>query len=327
MPGAMDNNLRRAYLQEELGVYLLRGLAAVASVPRPQDTGIDAIATLLRPDTKRRLYAEESFYIQFKAGSVNSLTYHGAELEWLKGLELPLFIGSVNPTKSSLSLYSCHRAIAQLGQRDYFELQVMLGEGGKTFDQCATESDCPTAPDKKRVEVWLGSPVHEWTPDDMAQPTFLTDGYKMLKAMIDIYRRNLMWQRFGRIEHIEWSTGVPATTMYTSYDCGPMVGIESLPAFGTQDQFDEIIYRLRLPSLFREMLPHIEMLRCLCSNLGPKEDQQAIEPLLKLMRSHGVDPRPLSNTIDLSSDTDSQGEVPSKGPGSEASDCNTPSDS
>jgi hypothetical protein len=70
----IDQNLRRADFAENLGVYLLRPFAAVAPVLRADDFGLDAIATLLRPETGRTMVAERSFYVQLKAASVTSVT-------------------------------------------------------------------------------------------------------------------------------------------------------------------------------------------------------------------------------------------------------------
>ncbi len=75
MPGRRGKNLRSGDLAEELGNLLLKGLAAVAEVPRPEDVGFDSVATLLREDGAGFLYAEDPFYVQFKSASVESVTY------------------------------------------------------------------------------------------------------------------------------------------------------------------------------------------------------------------------------------------------------------
>jgi hypothetical protein len=50
MPGSHDRNLRASELQEELGILLLKAIASVAPVPRQDDIGNDAVATLFRPE-------------------------------------------------------------------------------------------------------------------------------------------------------------------------------------------------------------------------------------------------------------------------------------
>src|SRR5208282_3293121 len=61
MPGVRDRNLRSGDLHEELGLLLLRMVALVAPVPRQEDVGTDAFATLVRPDGSRRLLPDVSF--------------------------------------------------------------------------------------------------------------------------------------------------------------------------------------------------------------------------------------------------------------------------
>ncbi len=48
MPGRRHKHFRSGDINQELGILLLKGVAPVASVPRPEDFGIDAIGTLLR---------------------------------------------------------------------------------------------------------------------------------------------------------------------------------------------------------------------------------------------------------------------------------------
>ncbi|NLS91164.1 MAG: hypothetical protein GXX96_03150 [Planctomycetaceae bacterium] len=46
MPGRRRSSFRSGDLAEHLGLLLLKGIAAVAEVARPEDVGLDAIATL-----------------------------------------------------------------------------------------------------------------------------------------------------------------------------------------------------------------------------------------------------------------------------------------
>src|SRR6266550_3449609 len=82
MPGRLRNSFRSGNLAKHLGLLLLKGIAAVADVARPEDIGLDAIATLLRRDKDGNCYAEDSFLVQLKAASVTSVQYKGHELEW-----------------------------------------------------------------------------------------------------------------------------------------------------------------------------------------------------------------------------------------------------
>jgi hypothetical protein len=71
MPRSRDRNLRSGDQHEELGVVLLKTLALVAPVPRQEDLGHNAFATLIRPAGSRRLIPDLSFLVQLKSDSVS----------------------------------------------------------------------------------------------------------------------------------------------------------------------------------------------------------------------------------------------------------------
>ena len=50
MPGIRLTSFRSGDLAEDLGIFLLKGVAVVAEVECQEDVGLDAVATLLRPD-------------------------------------------------------------------------------------------------------------------------------------------------------------------------------------------------------------------------------------------------------------------------------------
>ena len=104
----MDRNLRRGNLAEDLGVLLLRHCAAVVQFPRTEDYGIDAIGTLLRPVSGRKVVPEDSFCVQFKAASIREVHFKLEKLLWLEDLELPFLIGSVDLELAKLDLYWTH---------------------------------------------------------------------------------------------------------------------------------------------------------------------------------------------------------------------------
>ena len=221
MPAHQDNNLRRAWQQEELGVYLLRGFAAVAHVEASQDVGIDAIATLLRPDTARRLTAEHSFYVQLKAGSVLSICYKGDEVNWLRGLQLPFFIGSVDPGQSRLSLYTAHRAMLEVWRSPPPpHIEMRLGERP------------PQPPESPRsfTDIWLGSPVLQWTPAEIAKPEFLAHAYSVLKPLLEAEETNIRLRKTGFSYIPTWTTGSPAFARDWGLKCAlhPQEGLANI---------------------------------------------------------------------------------------------------
>ena len=69
MPGRLRTSFRSGNLAEHLGLLLLKGIAAVADVPRTEDVGLDAVATLLRRASDGNCYAEDGFVVQLKSYS------------------------------------------------------------------------------------------------------------------------------------------------------------------------------------------------------------------------------------------------------------------
>ena len=69
MPGRLRTSFRSGNLTEHLGLLLLKGIAAVADVPRTEDVGLDAFATLLRRASDGHCYAEDGFVVQLKSYS------------------------------------------------------------------------------------------------------------------------------------------------------------------------------------------------------------------------------------------------------------------
>jgi hypothetical protein len=80
MPGRLRTSFRSGNLAEQLGLLLLKGIAAVADVPRTEDVGLDAVATLLRRAPDGNCYAEDGFVVQLKSYSATSIEYRDHEL-------------------------------------------------------------------------------------------------------------------------------------------------------------------------------------------------------------------------------------------------------
>jgi hypothetical protein len=130
MAGKRQRSFRGGDLSEELGLFLLKGFAAVATVSRTEDIGIDAIAILLRPSVDNMLIAEDTFYVQFKSKSQKYVTYQDHEVRWLEKLKLPFFIGRVDKVNSLIDLYTTHRLSQVLLEGQYSKI-ILLFDGEK----------------------------------------------------------------------------------------------------------------------------------------------------------------------------------------------------
>src|SRR5260370_19065252 len=106
MPGSRPPNPRSGHIHEELGNLLLRRVALVAPVPSTEDVGIDTVATLLRSESSERLIPEDTFAVQFKASSVDTVEYPDlTAATWLMNLQLPFFIGRVRMKEAAVDLF------------------------------------------------------------------------------------------------------------------------------------------------------------------------------------------------------------------------------
>jgi len=216
MPGRLRTSFRFGNLSEHLGLLLLKGIAAVADVPRPEDVGLDAIATLLRRDEDGNCYAEDSFLVQLKSESVTSIDYEGHELEWLVGQTQPMFIGLVSLADARISLYSTifvNHAVLALHAKKVtirFGVSEIPGflRGQKWLPWTMAGADTAT--------VWLGVPVLQWALSDLANKSWSTRTYRTLKRFISVAQRERELLSFGQTSVLDWSTNNPGSIVSRS---------------------------------------------------------------------------------------------------------------
>src|SRR2546422_11699694 len=85
-------------------------------------------------------------------------------------------------------------------------LTLVLGDkaadqhGGKKKTQRKQDSTPPV------LTVWLGPPVMSWTPQEMAQETFMSKAYEVLKPILEIMERNIRWQSIKYADNFVWET-------------------------------------------------------------------------------------------------------------------------
>jgi hypothetical protein len=206
MVSRLLTSCRFGNLAEHLGVLLLKGIAAVADVPRPEDVGIDAVANLLRRDDDGNSYAEDSFFVQLKSESEKTLEYCGHELKWFLGQSLPMFIGRVSLADARISLYPTlfvNQAVMSLYSEDAI---VHFGPSsvpplvpGLAWSPWAGRTDTS-------VDVWLGDPLMQWTVGDMTDRQWSQTAYQILKRFLEVVRRAYEHLSFKQTIFLSWST-------------------------------------------------------------------------------------------------------------------------
>jgi hypothetical protein len=206
MPGRLQRDFRFGNLAEHLGVLLLKGIAAVADVPRPEDVGLDAIATLLRPDDDDNYYAEDSFVVQLKSASATSIKYEGHELQWLIGQSQPMFIGLVSLAESTISLYpTIHVNHAVLAMHAQW-VTVKFGVSDIPAFFRGQKWSPWKGEDNHGATVWLGDPLLSWTLADIVQTNWINNTYSTLKRFLTLARREIGLLALGQCSVLDWST-------------------------------------------------------------------------------------------------------------------------
>lgn len=202
--GRLHKDFRSGNPNEELGILLLKGVAAVATVPRPEDVGIDAIATLLREDANDMLIAENSFYVQFKSAADRTVKYVAHEVHWLHGLKLPFFIGSIRKADATIDLYAAHRLSQVLIENQYDEIELVLNpENDVHFGLNPKTED--VSEKSRRVDV--GPPLLRWSINDIANRGAMNQVYSCLKTYLEAEQKNIDFRGIRYYEAISWETG------------------------------------------------------------------------------------------------------------------------
>lgn len=260
MPGMRDRNLRSGDLHEELGIFLLKSVALVAPVPRQEDVGNDAFATLIRPEGNRRLIPDLSFLVQLKSASIASVSYTTPdELAWISSLESPLFIGRVDLKHAKIELFTTLRLHLILLESGYDGIELLLDRADETS----------TTPNVRRAN--LGPPAHVWSMADVTMPDFLARSYAVLRPHVDTLRRNRLLRGIQSQRLLRWETGQPPT------DNGEMMLVSP--------QND-------IADTLREMAPHARRLLMELQSRKRYGDFPAMLSFFDLMRRWGADPDP-----------------------------------
>ncbi|MDC0678415.1 hypothetical protein [Sorangium atrum] len=212
MVGRRGKNLREGDLAEGIGIELLRTFSAVAPVPRTEDTGIDAICTLLRPEG-RFLVAEDSFLGQIKSASVRKLEFETESYAWLLRLNLPLYIASVELKSATIELFTMQRAVDRIddgwhGVVAY--LDAVEGDDGEDYDHGPIVRDGVH-------HVCLGPPILRWSAMDAASNEFRKNAYDVTKRWIELEAMNIALRPYRCCNVPRWSTNGRPEVTYSRY--------------------------------------------------------------------------------------------------------------
>jgi hypothetical protein len=199
VPGKLDQNLRRGHLAQQFGINLLCAFCAVAPVPQEEDVGLDAIGTILRRDG-RNLFAEGSFGVQFKAKSVREIPYKQDQYDWLRRLNLPFFIGSVDIPAQAVALYATHHVLCRVDFEQYHSAVMYLDEYSRNTKD-------------GELHQYLGPPILQWTHKDSESEDFQKQAYAVLKAWVSLEQAHYALRCIKTTDNVSWQINeVPELT-------------------------------------------------------------------------------------------------------------------
>jgi len=254
MTGRRRSSFRAGDLAEHLGLLLLKGIAAVAEVSRPEDIGLDAVATLLRRETDGNSYAEDSFLVQLKSASTTSITYEAHETEWFKQQRLPMFIGLVSMSQAQIELYSTIYVSQSLLSMHATKAVMRFGESGLPPFLRGQQFSPWKGTGGLGVEVWLGPPVACWKLDDLSNVESQLRIYETLKQFLIIVLKELFKISLGQISVLHWQTNAPSS--FSSTD-----GIEKGSEKGLAEIVDQCSPSLQSLVLHANALPQQEAIQ------------------------------------------------------------------
>jgi hypothetical protein len=247
-------------LSEDLGIFLLKAVAFVAPVPRPEDVGNDALATLIRWDGPRRLIPDLSCFVQLKSRSHTSVTYSTPdEMAWLTGLEMPLFIGRVDLQEGRIELFTTVRLHQILLETQYERVELLLDEAPETSKSTGVRL------------ANLGPPVLSWSVADVNEPDFLEKAHGVLRPHVEWLRTNRALREIQTHICIQWETGQPPTEAGISRHYSPKNDIRDT---------------------LKGMTPHVQRMMSELQFRQKYGDFWLILAFFDLMRRWGHDPDP-----------------------------------
>jgi hypothetical protein len=272
--GRLAANPRRANIAEGLAFQMMRSFAAIAPIPREEDFGIDAVATLIY-HTSNVLTASDSFFVQVKTHTAASFAFHGNGVVWLRNLKLPYFPLVVNLDTATAHIYtlSRHRRAIHLGAMKY--IVFVPDEASNGYD------DFP-----------LGEPLLSWSLADCTHRDFPSWAYSVLKPAIEIEALNLHYGPASRFFELKGDGYKFCDRNETG--CAP-----NPPSIG--EVWDYV--PREIGKMFEALEHSMGPLAYAVSNtLGMEDKGPVLTQILSLMRNLGIDPDPTNKWPNLIKD-------------------------
>jgi hypothetical protein len=185
MPGGYAFGFHEGSRSEILADYLFSAWGSVTPVRRTDDTGTDLYCTLM--ERRGALAVVTDYYsAQIKSDADPWVFDDAVAVNWLVDYPQPLFLGCVDKSSSTLSVYqTMARFLGGFWARDRLELIPSSGDTG----QCAQYTD----PEKFDISV----PILQVRLDDFSSKERLKHFEEVMKLWVRADQKNCIMRRNG----------------------------------------------------------------------------------------------------------------------------------
>ncbi len=222
--GRMLPSFRTGNLAEGTCVEIFRRFAAMATVPRADDIGVDAVGNLLRLHDGM-LYAEDQFYLQVKSAGVKVFPYldwtpegrkkEVREYTWLRAQRLPMFLASVDMKANVVEVYSMHFARFALNKHVATGVIAYIGDAKPPNHVPENWPINGSGKPEPTPDTWetvsLGKPALRFTFAEAQQDGFADRVFPVLKGWCRIENRFLAVDHATNVRPtaFEWEANEP----------------------------------------------------------------------------------------------------------------------
>jgi hypothetical protein len=281
---------------------MLRRFAAVAPVPRAEDFGIDAICTLLREDNhkirNRRVFAENTFAVQVKAGSskpLKPLKITEETYNWLRQLDIPLFLLMVNLNSSFAKLYSYEwvvvcSAFPRFSLRIYTDIPKKLKSASDIQPYILSAATDKLGALLDPGSRWLGPPIASFALTDLVNDEKIASLYSLLKCWCECITKSIHFRRYGIEIDLTWEADMPPRerSIFSPTQRGDYH--EALTAMVPLILKVELALRLEPNNSLVTTFPELEAMKKMAGELGINVPGFSLRPPKSQLASSGESP-------------------------------------
>jgi hypothetical protein len=199
-----DSNLRMGDRSEYLAQYFLSAFGVSVLVPRQEDIGIDFYCSLAEKNGRHLIY-RWPFWVQvgsegskkFEYGGVTTGDWKRWEIEGLRDLQIPFFVGLVDKEKRCLRLFSSSAKWFLLNSRWPIGQLDLCSDDTRDPMQYYQTGEVDTQQGRLPCfQIPLGAPILEVTLEDIGTEKFHAAA-RILGSAIEKEYENIVYSKIG----------------------------------------------------------------------------------------------------------------------------------